>query len=74
MSILKQYKQCIKVILNYDFKKYKIENKEFINNIIACLNSKSLKKIYAGIILFGQFSKIFEFDNEERQLFNIIFI
>ena len=67
MSILKQYKQCIKVILNYDFKNNKIENKEFINNIIACLNSKSLKKIYAGIILFGQFSKIFEFDNEERQ-------
>ena len=65
--ILKQYKQCIKTILKYDFKKNQMENKEFMNKIIQCLNSKNLKQLYAGIILFGQLSKIFEFDNEEKQ-------
>ena len=67
ITILKQYKQCIKIILKYDFKKDKIENKEFINRIITCLSSKNLKQTYAGIVLFGQFSKIFEFDNEDSQ-------
>ena len=67
LAVLKQYKQCIKTILKYDFKKEKIENKEFMNKIILCLSSKNLKQIYAGIILFGQLSKIFEFDNEESQ-------
>ena len=65
--ILKQYKQCIKIILKYDFKMDKIENKEFINRIITCLSSNNLKQTFAGIILFGQFSKIFEFDNEDSQ-------
>ena len=65
--ILKQYNQCIQTILKYDFKKNLTENKDFINKIIACLSSKNLKQIYAGIILFGQLSKIFEFDNEESQ-------
>ena len=65
--ILKQYKQCIKIILKYDFKKNQIQNKEFINKVIFCLNSKNIKQIYAGIILFGQLSKIYEFDNEENQ-------
>ena len=67
LPVLKQYKQCIKIILKYDFKKEKIENKEFMNKIIACLSSKNLKQTYAGIILFGQLSKIFEFDNEDSQ-------
>ena len=67
LAVLKQYKQCIKIILKYDFKKEKIENKEFINKIILCLSSKNLKQTYAGIILFGQLSKIFEFDIEENQ-------
>ena len=66
-TILKQYNQCIQTILKYDFKKNLTENKDFINKIIACLSSKNLKQIYAGIILFGQLSKIFEFDNEESQ-------
>ena len=65
--ILKQYKQCIQTILKYDFKKNQIENKDFMKKIIACLSSKNIKQIYAGIILFGQLSKIFEFDNEESQ-------
>ena len=67
LPVLKQYKQCIKVMLKYDFKKDKIENKEFMNKIISCLSSKNIKQTYAGIILFGQLSKIFEFDNEESQ-------
>ena len=33
--------------------------------MIIC--SKNIKQTYAGIILFGQLSKIFEFDNEESQ-------
>ena len=65
--ILKQYKQCIKTILKYDFRKNQIQNMEFINKIIFCLNSKNIKQIYAGIILFGQLSKIYEFDNEDNQ-------
>jgi len=46
LPVLKQYKQCIKIILKYDFKKEKIENKEFMNKIIACLSSKNLKQTY----------------------------
>ena len=34
LPVLKQYKQCIKVMLKYDFKKDKIENKEFMNKNI----------------------------------------
>ena len=65
--ILKQYKQCIKIILKYDFKQNQIDNKDFMNKTLSCLSSKNIKQLYAGIILFGQLSKIFEFDNEENQ-------
>ena len=73
IKILKQFNQCVKKILKYDFKKKKVEyNKEFMNKVITCLNSKNLKQTYAGIILFYQLSKIFEFDNEENQkIYNI---
>ena len=68
MIILKQYKQCLKTILKYDFRENKIENKQFISKTIEYLSSKNIKQIYAGIIIFGQLSKIFEFDNEENQI------
>ena len=68
IKILKQFNQCVKKILKYDFKEKKIQyNKDFIDKVIICLNSKNLKQIYAGIILFHQLSKIFEFDNEDNQ-------
>ena len=68
ISILKQLNQCLKKILKYDFRENKIENnKEFLNKVIICLNSKNLKHIYAGINLFYQLSKVFEFDNKEHQ-------
>ena len=68
IKILKQFNQCVKKILKYDFKEKNIEyNKDFMNKVVFCLNSNNLKQIYAGIILFYQLSKIFEFDNEENQ-------
>ena len=68
IKILKQLNQCVKKICRYYFKEKIIEyNKDYINKVIACLNSKNLKQIYAGIILFYQLSKIFEFDSEEYQ-------
>ena len=68
IKILKQFNQCVKKILKYDFKEKKIQyNKDFIDKVIICLNSKNLKQIYAGIILFHQLSKIFEFDSEDNQ-------
>jgi len=67
-KILKQFNQCVKKILKNDCKDKKIDYiKVFINKVITCLNSKNLKQTYAGIILFYQLSKIFEFDNEENQ-------
>ena len=67
-SILKQLNQCLKEILKYDFRENKIEyNKEFINKVIICLSSNNLKQMYAGINLFYQLSKVFEFDNKEHQ-------
>ena len=68
ICILKQLNQCLKKILKYDFRENKIEyNKEFINKVIICLSSNNLKNIYAGINLFYQLSKVFEFDNKEYQ-------
>ena len=68
IKILKQFNQCVKKLCKYYFKEKIIDyNKEFINRIIKCLNSKNLKQTYAGIILFYQLSKIFEFDSEENQ-------
>ena len=68
IKILKQLNQCVKYILNNDFREKNINyNKDFINKILECLNSKDLKQTYAGIILFYQLSKIFEFDNDDNQ-------
>ena len=68
IKILKQLNQCVKNILKYDFKEKNINyNKDFINKIVLCLTSKDLKQTYAGIVLFYQLSKIFEFDSEENQ-------
>ena len=61
INILKQLNQCLKKILKYDLKENKIEyNQKFLYKVIICLSSKNLKKIYAGINLFYQLSKVFE--------------
>ena len=53
IKIIKQFNQCIKKILKYDFKEKNIAyNKDFMNKVVFCLNSNNLKQIYAGIILF----------------------
>ena len=63
--ILKQFNQCIKEILKRDFEEKFI--KQYLDKVLNCLASKNLKQIYAGIILFFQFSKIFEFDEEKNE-------
>ena len=60
--------QCVKKIFKYDYKKNNTDYiKFFMNKVIDYLQKKDLNQIYAGIILFHQLSKIYEFDNEEKQ-------
>ena len=67
-KILKQLNQCVKKIFKYDYKKNNTDYiKFFMNKVIDYLQKKDLNQIYAGIILFHQLSKIYEFDNEEKQ-------
>ena len=71
-KILKQLNQCIKAILKYDFQN--LWHEYYINKIIKCFNSNNEKEIYAGIILFHQLSKLFEFEDSEKQdLYNNYF-
>ena len=71
-KILKQLNQCIKKILKFDFEK--IWHEEYMKKIINCFNSNNEKEIYAGIILFHQLSKLFEFEDSEKQdLYNNYF-
>ena len=65
LKILKQINQCIKKILKFDFEK--IWNEEYMKKILNCFNSNNEKQIYAGIILFHQLSKLFEYENNEKQ-------
>ena len=64
-KILKQLNQCIKKILKFDFEK--IWHEEYMKKIINCFNSNNEKKIYSGIILFHQLSKLFEYEDSEKQ-------
>ena len=66
VKILKQFNQCVKKILKLDYKD--IWQNDFMNCIINCINSQDQKKIYAGIILFYQLSKIYEFEDEKNQI------
>ena len=71
-KILKQLNQCIKAILKYDFQN--LWHEYYMNKIINCFNSNNEKEIYAGIILFHQLSKLFEFEDSEKQdLYNNYF-
>ena len=66
VKILKQFNQCVKKIIKLDYKG--IWQNDFMNCIINCINSQDQKKIYAGIILFYQLSKIYEFEDEKNQI------
>ena len=66
VKILKQFNQCVKKIIKLDYKD--IWQNDFMNCIINCINSQDQKKIYAGIILFYQLSKIYEFEDEKNQI------
>ena len=65
VKILKQFNQCVKKILKLDYKD--IWQNDFMNYIVNCINSQDQKKIYAGIILFYQLSKIYEFEDVKNQ-------
>ena len=65
VKILKQFNQCVKKILKLDYKD--IWQNDFMNCIVNCINSQDQKKIYAGIILFYQLSKIYEFEDVKNQ-------
>ena len=69
VMILKQFNQCVLKILKSDYKD--IWQNDFMNFVIKCINSQNQKYIYAGIILFYQLSKIFEFeDSKNIKIFN----
>jgi hypothetical protein len=63
IKILKQLNQAIKKILKFDFEK--IWKNDYMNKIITCFETNNQKEIYAGIILFHQVSKLYEFENED---------
>ena len=65
VQILKQFTQCVKKILKCDYKD--IWRNDFLKFVIDCINSQNQKIIYAGIILFYQLSKIYEFEDDENQ-------
>ena len=58
IKILKQFNQCVKKILKYDFREKKIQyNKDFIDKVLTCLNSNNLKKIYEQKNIYRQLAK-----------------
>ena len=66
VKIMKQLNQCVKKIIKLDYKT--IWKNDFIEYVIKCINSHNQKHIYAGIILFYQLSKIYEYEDEENQI------
>ena len=71
--ILKQFNQSVKKILKLDYKtKW---NADFVQAIISCFESQNQKQIYAGIMLFYQLSKLFEYEDAENQkIYNEVLI
>lgn len=71
-KILKQLTQSIKKILTFDFEKIWKDN--FISTVIEFLDSNDQLKVYSGIVLFHQLSKIYQHEREERKkIFNSVF-
>ena len=65
LKILKQLTQSIKKILNFDFEKIWKDN--FISTVIEFLDSNDQLKVYSGIVIFHQLSKIYQHEREERK-------
>ena len=70
-KILKQLNQCIKKILPFEF--LTTWKDIYINNTLTFLDSNDQNKVYCGIILFHQLSKIYSYESAERKqmYFNI---
>ena len=64
-KILKQLNQCIKKILKFDFEN--LWHEDYMKKIINCFISNNEKQTYAGIILFHQLSKLFVYEDSEKQ-------
>lgn len=64
VRVLKQLNQCAKKILYFDFENGWKEN--FFLKIETCFKSGNQKKIYAGILLLHQVSKVYEFESKEK--------
>ena len=71
--ILKQFNPSVKKILKLDYKtKW---NTDFVEVLIKCFESQNQKQIYAGIMLFYQLSKLFEYEDAENQkIYNEVLI
>ena len=65
VKILKQFNQCVKKILKLDYKN--IWSNAFVDCIIKCFNSQNQKIIYAGIMLLYQLSKIYQFEDKQKE-------
>ena len=65
VKILKQFNQCVKKILKSDYKN--IWSNAFVDCIIKCFNSQNQKIIYAGIMLLYQLSKIYQFEDKQKE-------
>ena len=65
VKILKQFNQSVKKILKSDYKN--IWSNAFVDCIIKCFNSQNQKIIYAGIMLLYQLSKIYQFEDKQKE-------
>ena len=72
LKILKQLTQSIKKILNFDFEKIWKDN--FISTVIEFLDSNDQLKVYSGIVIYHQLSKIYQHEREERKKIFRVFI
>ena len=73
VKVLKQFNQCVKKILKFD---YKTRWKDaFVDCLIKCFNSNNQKIIYAGIMLFYQLSKLYQYEDENNlKVYNEVLI
>ena len=65
IKILRCFNQCVKKILKLDYNS--IWKNTYVDYIIKCFNSDNQKRIYAGIMLLYQLSKLYQYEDEEKQ-------
>ena len=66
VKIMKQLNQCVKKIIKLDFKS--IWKNDFMQFVLNSINTENQKHIYAGIILFYQLSKLYEYEDDENKI------